>query len=525
MSRQYHGHKEPVKNIGLMVKNTVHSSISKRVLGPNGLVYVHLLSLPKHAIENTAKSAFKLINDGFENKLRTKIYDSADIWFHLADLGVNPVDLLYPRTYRKFQCHMGGIPLVPTLFSQTDGDPGRPAFDLEQARKNGARCDQLVRRVLELPTIICASETAAPLKDPRARLFALFLTTENPLAICAYSTELTACFDAWVSELSGLDEEYKMCALVQIFRMLNALSGSTRSVHACPEAFLEAGKAVVDRVFEKICEVKVPAGMTDPYDDCSLNAYGSLFTYLGIPSQDRPEYCKKVASTGNDALTISIMDGLIRAPRLYVHTCQMIGLSGDAAVAYLGDNLSRAAWYNPKGYADIANATKLTDAYRDEFLAAGYPNPVGTQAFDFLAQNLESGEHFEQLDYIRREDHGRPGQFAKRIGEGFEGSDDLAVLKRKVDLAIKLNQRGMLRNELECYFKKNNNKSKNRDLGKEESLKYLLLTRFFDPGEILHNPLRRDKALSMGLSGRDLLPNDGGSLKIKAMALEYDLGL
>lgn len=521
--RTYHGHKVEIKNIGLVVKNTVNSYLSNYLLAKHGSLTKYLASFPDPS--HTASIAYKSIMNSFEVKLRTKLYDSADIWTNLAELGVNPVDVLFPNTSCKYLWHIGGIPLVPVMFSQTDGSPSRPSFDAVQAASNGERCDSLVRKVLSLPTIFISSETAAPLRDPRSRLFALFLTVPNPFAICAYSTELERCFEAWIDELGEMDDDYRMRAISQVFRSLDALSGSMHLAHACPQDFLRPCSEFVEKVFSKVSEVNLPPDMVDPYDDTKTNARGSLFTYLGIQNEDRVRFCSRVAGTGNHALTVSVMDSLVRAPRLYIEACKTIGLTGDQALDYLSENLSRAAWYRPQAYSNILNITKLTDAFRDEFIAAGYPDPVGTKAFDFIAQNLYAGEHFEALGYIRREDHGRPGLFAKLVGEDFSGSGDISLIKRKVELAVKLDQRDLLRNEIECYFKKSRSQSRNVDIGKVEAIKHIIDSRYFDPEEILHNGLRREKALEMGVRGRDILSNNSESRKLKIVALEYDLGL
>lgn len=524
MSRRYVWHKEPCKNLALVVKNSVKIALPLKAMATYGSAHGYLLSCRDPVPE--AEAVFTSIYESLQSKLRDKTFDIPDLWVHLVGLGVNPVDMVFPLISKTHIWSVGGISFVPNLSSDTEGRPHSTPFDHANAVRQGQICDSLIKSTLSLPTIAYTSATSAAFADPRARIFSAFLTVENPFSVCAYSTELSDCFDAWVDELSSMEDEYKMMGVSRVLHCLKDLPGVSSPSYACPDEFRIAARAIVDRVIGKISEVRIGRELKDPHDTTELNRYGVVFDYLDVSKEDRLKLCKKIAEIGNDALSISVMDGLIRSPKNYAKACSEIGLSGVSALNFLGQNLTRAAWFNSKVYGDPSKVAPLVEALREEFKSVGYQDPAGTIAFDFLSQNLELAEHFEKLDFIRREPLSNPSMFLKRYdGEVSNQPAPAGVVIRKVELAIKLNQQELLRNEVELFFKGHKNQSKNSDLGGEKAIRHLLESGYFDASEILINDTRREKAMSMGVSGKALLPAGGATLRIKTMAIEHDLGL
>lgn len=524
MLRRYTGHKEPCKNLGLVVKNSVKIALPLEELRTHGSVYCYLRSC--RDTESEAKSVFSSVFDTLQKKLGDKTFSIPELWGHLVDIGVNPIDLIFPKISKTHIWSIGGISFVPNFSSQTEGNPGFPPFDPSNAATNGKSCDILIKKVLSLPTIAYKTDCTADFQDSRARIFSAFLTANNPISVCAYSPELTACFDSWVDELATMDDEYKIMGVSWILHSLKDLPGVSSISHPCPPEFHGPALAIVSRVLSKISEVRIDRNVKDPHDSTELNRYGVVFDYLDTPKEDRLKLCTRVAQIGNDAVTISVFDGLIRSPKNYTQACVNIGLSGESALEYLGQNLARVAWFNSTAYSDVAKVTQLVNAFRAEFSAVGYPDPAGTVAFDFLAQSLATAEHFEKLGFIRREPLSRPSMFLRHFeGEAHDKATPDDVVLRKVDMAIKLNQRDLLKNEIDLFFKGHKHQSKNSDFGGEKAIRYLLESGYFDASEILINDNRRAKVMSMGVSGKAILPAAGASRRIKAMAIEHDLGI
>lgn len=523
MSRRYNGHKEPCKNLGLVVKNSVRSALSSVSL--NELSELNEVSTSSDNPSAIAVGFFNNLYENLQSKLRDKAFDVLSLWSNLIENSLNPVDMLFPRVSKTHIWSIDGLAFIPNLSSQTTGSRYYPPFDLGMALTNGALCDQLIRSVVDFPVNACAIDSLPGFQSTRAKLFSLFLTNENPFSVCAYSPELTSCFESWVDELSGMSDEYKIMGVDRVLHCLKDFPGVGHQINACPDDFMPAARAIVEKVFDSISNLRIRNDLKDPHDTTELNRYGVIFDYLGFSNVDRVDFCNKIVLIGNESISVSIMDGLVRSPEDYIRVCEQSGLSGESTLSHISQNLSRSAWFNQKVFGDLLYVSKLVDAFRNECTLVGYPDPAGTIAFDFLTQNLDVAEIFEKKGFISREPIGRPALFLKNY-EGKE-RDQVSpdpVIKRKIDLALRLNQRDLVKREINLFFKGHKNQSLG-DFGTETAIRYVLESKAFDASEILINDKRRDKVMSMGVSGKALLPATGATVRLKAMAIEHDLGL
>jgi hypothetical protein len=522
--RKYSGQRTECKNIALVVKN----SIKEAMFSPNFMsgIKVYEYIEKSNNKDYLAKRVLRDIFDNLSTRLHSKTFDNTEIWIELIKHGANPVDIIFPLISADSIWYTGLTDFAPHLSTPTSASGLANLPDNVSAMSSGKTCDMLIEKVLSLPTIIYPGEHSADFKNPKARLFSVFLTTSNVFSACAYSPRLTACFEAWVDELKVLDEDYRMRGACYALSQLCAIDGKHQRASVSDE-FRQPGLEIMNLVINKLGELRIGADLTVEKDDMALISYARVFDYLGLGAKERVEACVKISKIGNKSITTAMMASLIEAPKAFTSALVRMQADRDLALDVFRMNFRRQSWFKRANFDHIDYTQSFLDGYRAAFLEKGFGDIVGTRAMDPLVINLEMAEHYESLGYLRREGMGELSMFAFVAG-GFDKPESLRanpleeVIKRKVDLAIRLDQRAMLREAAEVYFK--GHLKINQDLSCDVAIRHLLERRFFEPTEILTTDRRIEKALALGCR-KAVFADKGVKGRWKAVAIEDDLGL
>lgn len=514
--RKFTGHKEPIKNIGLTVRNSVKSA----TLGKSANIAEYISSIANK--DYVTRRVFDDIHESLEIKLRTKTFSASELWMSLLASNANPVDIIFPTINKKFIWSCSNPEFIPDFSCQTTGNPRMPPFDEKAAIAGGKLCDQIISSCLSLPSHLYEKELTQAFKNPQARAFAVFLTVQNTFSVCAYSPVLLSCFDAWVDELSGQDDVTKLRGVSHALGTLRRLSDISHT-YKCPSDFQDRAKSIVWHVLGKLETVNISADLRDENDETGLNSYGELCDYLSLSQDEIIKFIYKISSIGNSNLTNACLSAVVRDPEAFSLVMVKLGASNDQAQEYLRVALRRDSWFNVDTYNDLEFVRNLVDAHRQALMQVGYSDVKFTPALEPLGTDLQSAEYFLKLGYLGKAPIKDIGMFLSRCNGKSDyqiSSDD--ILERKAKVVAELGQMDFVKHHLSKYL--SNQRVANQDIGNEFVLKFMLENGHIDANEILTTNRRFEKAADMGINSRSLLGREP-IRKRKASVLESDLGI
>lgn len=514
--RKFTGHKEPIKNIGLAVRNSVKSATLGK--SENIAEYISFTVNKDYVI----RRVFDDIRESLEIKLRTKTFSASELWLNLLASNANPVDIIFPTINKKFIWSCSNPEFIPDFSYQTTGNQRMPPFDEKAAIAGGKLCDQIISSCLSLPSHLYEKELTQAFKNPKARAFAVFLAVQNTFSVCAYSPVLLSCFDAWVDELSGQDDVTKLRGVSHALGTLRRLSDISHT-YKCPSDFQDRAKSIVWHVLGKLETVNISADLRDENDETGLNSYGELCDYLSLSQDEVIKFIYKISSIGNRNMTNACLSAVVRDPESFSLVMVKLGASNDQVQEYLRVALRRDVWFNGDTYNDLEFVRNLVDAHRHALMQVGYSDVKLTPALEPLGTYLQSAEYFLKIGYFGKTPVMDAGMFLSRCDEGIYGQisgDD--ILERKAKVLVELGQMDFVKDQLSKYLSKQ--RVTNKDIGNEFVLKYMLENGHIDANEILTTNRRFEKATDMDISRKALLGREPIQ-KRKAYVLESDLGI
>lgn len=529
----FRGTKKPIKNFPLVVKNII-----KEATHPTPLMQGFDFSkISKEWIledrllgHRFSKKVVSGLFDVLEDKLRDKEFDQLNLWSTLIDYGINPVDSFLPTISTSSIWWTGREKMVPELHCQTSSNPAMASFDAGSVMTRVISMDAVYERLLELKPIIYEQDESPEFIGPKARLFAVLATTDNALVHAAFSPLIQSCFDAWVDELKGMGDQYKMACSGYILNRFERLTGLFN--RQCHIDFFEPCHEFFFHAIGKLAELKIDPNTQNKLGIRGVDHLKYIFDYLGMGLSERSESARIIARCGNPQLTAGLLISLIRHPEEYAKTLRSFDASNDLAQDLLRRNLHDDVYANTSYYLDLSAAEAFVERLREAFKAQGYDDLVGSKGLDGLVVSLEVGEFFEKKGYLRRERMEWTGTFAANVSwVGVPTATDsaerrafgLSVIHRKVDLAVKLGQQQLLIDNFDKSFKGHH--ELNPDLAKDEALRYVLESGGLAPSDILTTALRIKKASQAGVSNTTLAQGLKLTKQVKGELLVYALGL
>lgn len=224
---------------------------------------------------------------------------------------------------------------------------------------------------------------------------------------------------------------------------------------------------------------------------------------------------------GNRRRFLATVDSVFEHPEVFANTLLECGSSDEEMLETVGYCLT--SWVRLSVKDDVSTVKAFVDSHRDKLMQRGFQDVFGTKALDPLAMNLELGEGFEEMGYLRREDMNLKCRFSAYY-ESTTGKGDgvpVEVIRRKVGLAVNLGQRELLMRAADEMF--SGHRPTNQDLSSPVGVMCLLEHGVFKPSEILRTELRVQKAIEWGLG--KLICQDPALKKYTARAFTADLGV
>jgi hypothetical protein len=530
-----HGVKQPIKNLGIVVKNTVKTLIAPTPLFKDfnfsEVVREWKIKEPLHG-QRFAKRVVSRMYIELDDKFKNKEFNHLELWSSLLDCGVNPVDGILPMVNAKSIWWLDGrLPLVPALICQTTTHPAMPQFDVNAVMTSVVEMDAVLERVLEITPIIYENDESPEFFGAKARLFAVLVTTDHVLVHAAFSPLIRSCFEAWVDELKDMSDTRKMACIGYIFNRFERMSGYAFQSR-CPADFFEPCHDFYQLAISRLSEVRLGADTINTFGIDGVEHYKYIFEYLGMSSAERKEVAQRVAQTGNSSLLCGTMQSLIRDPDGYAKALRACDVTDDLAHEILRRNLRSEIYANGPIYADVSKVEGIVERFRAAFIDQGFSDLIGSKGLDGLTVSLELGEHFDKKGYLRRAgNYEMKDTFANQVNWGGleknQATESLefqrSIIRRKVDLAVSLGQTQLLKDQLDAFFR--GNTVENKDLGNAVALKHVLETGGLMPQDVLTTKLRIEKAQAAGVDVPLLVKHLNLSRQQRGEMLEDALGM
>jgi hypothetical protein len=503
------GIKQPIKNIGIVVKNAIKIAIDPTPFAKgfnfNEVASEWRIKQPLHG-QRFAKRVVSRLYVELEDKLKNKQFSNLELWSSLLDCGVNPVDFILPEIDAKNIWWLGNHQhLAPALLCQTTTHPTMPQFDVHAVMASVVEMNAVFERVLELTPIIYEKDESPEFFGAKARLFAVLAATDHVLVLAAYSPLIRSCFEAWVDELKDMSDIRKMACIGYVFNRFERLSGYAFQ-HRCPVDFFEPCHDFFQFAVSRLSQVSLGADVKNSFGIDGVEHYKYIFEYLNMNSGERTEIAQRIAQTGNANLLCGTMLSLIKDPESYAKALRACDASDDLAHEILRQNLNTEIYSNAALYSDISKVDAIVERFRAAFIEQGYSDLIGSKGLDGLAVSLELGEHFEKKGYLRRAgDFEMPTCFASQLNWGKMPKDQTpeslafqrSIIRRKVDLAVSLGQTQFLKDQFDAFFK--GNTVANKDLGNAVALKHVLETGGLLAADVITTKVRLEKAVAAGV--------------------------
>ena len=528
------GQKIPIKNLSIVTNNIVRDAIKPSPMSKDfhfGRVLDQWISIDAIQGHKFGQSVVSGLCKILVDKLEGKDYNKVEMWSLLVDRGVNPVDAILPTISATSIWWTGLESVVPALICETSNDPKLPAFNVQSVMASVIEMDAVFERLLKLDPVIYKKDGGQEFVDPKARLFAVLLTSDHALVQAAFSPLIQSCFEAWVDESKSLSDQRKMAGLSYMFNRFERMTGFNQFTQ-CPVDFHEHCYAFFLKAVSKLSEIKLDADVKNTSGIDGVENYKYIHHYLGMSPQDRSEIAQTISLSGNTQLLCGAMFSLIRNPALYAKTLSACGVIDEVAHSILSRNLADDIYPGGEYYKDPSKVEVIIQNFREAFKAEGFSDIIGSTALDGLVMSLDLAEHFERMGFLRREGETmKASTFGHHVIEVEPPSKDpvkfkadtAAVIRRKVDLAVKLGQRQLLIDNFDTFFKGIH--VANTSLGNPVALKYVLETGGLLPSEILTTELRVRKAGDAGVSPTLIAKGVKLTKRVKGELLGDALGL
>ncbi|WP_410951740.1 hypothetical protein [Pseudomonas sp. S1(2024)] len=499
----------------------VASNLVKLALGSQGLtdgpvhLHIHKGEVPNDFYRRLFKEADQ----------RLKQLDAWSLTSELIKLGVNPVDMVIHSIHPSFPWRGGGTKFVPSVFFIGNLEPTRfyPDFSTKVEE-----LDQLLRQTLDMeshPTPSEADHLGLPLKHPKARLFGFVMSGASPVPYMCFSPLMRECLEHWSAELQTAPREYQ-AGVVAYFHEFGLQLGNYAPEHpSINQDYRTRVSEFLLAMAKGICASGYSATPETLDANTSVHKEPVLSEILSKPQYQ--ELCKLFVDARIWPCEARFLGELYDTPDEFAETLMLSGASQERAEQVLRGCLMTDIIFR-KHDDLLAEFSHKVAALRRAFLDVGYNDIVGSQAMDALAVDIDLGEHFNALGYLRHEDMALGRAFCSRATSSrnqqvFPTDEYLA---RKVALAIALNQRELLSREMEDFFARKN--GVNTELVRTDKCQLMILTSgLLDLKSLLRTHARLEKAIQIGIPA-DLVLNKPGFERASRAAerfLQRDLGL
>lgn len=466
-----------------------------------------------------ARAGMGAKQSGFEAQLLEELHarlkkseiDKFKLHQEFLDQGVNLAGLIgrslstdYPWSgTSECQKYMPDYPGVQTYLETSVQDP---TVGFEQL-------DELFQRSVAV-VLEKAGEHADPIRA-KAEIFAAVLSSTYSLPYLCVSMIMREYAGAWLEMLAAGDGEHAVACTSLLYKRIQDITlqkplEPLNTVVA--ESIMHYGRLLSTHRIET-------TGWTQfGHDWDSIKRSAQI---VGLSTEACASLSVLAHRGGNRSRFLATVDSVFDQPDVFANTLQECGLSDEEMLETVGYCLT--SWVRLSVKDDISTAKALVDSHRDELMERGFQDVFGTKALDPLAMNLELGEGFEEMGYLRREDMNLKCRFAAYY-ESTTGIGDevpVEVIRRKVGLAVNLGQRELLMQAADEMF--SGHRPTNQDLSSPVAVMCLLEHGVFKPSEILRTELRVQKAIEWGLG--KLICQDPALKKYTARAFTADLGV
>jgi hypothetical protein len=523
---------EKIKNYRTVALNLVKSSLDY-TRGKDEPVYQVFQRTPP----TTAIDFYARLKKHATHRLIDEKFNANQLMAEWVGLGVNPIDMVLP-TLRMTHPYDGlGAMFVPGIEFDDEADPHSfyPQFlqevtDLDALLERSLSCGSY-------PALNAENNLGLPLTHPKARLFAFMMAGDVSLPYLTHSALMQECLPFWFAELREADREYRQGASDFFMSFGDHLPKRySKPDHPFCEAYnqqlsgfllaMSNGFSTVDLDFKFQNSLTVELTREN-----ALKVEPGLLRNRVLSNclndQQKQQFCSDILATRCYDMIKHVMQILYPIPELFAEVLRGNEVPEKQVQFILRHCLGSDVYF---GYHTdkLTEMTLKVEALRHVLKDVGYQDIKGTWVLDGLALDLDLGEAFEARGYLRHEDMGLGKSFASFKKEGvhiLQGRLINDFMKRKIDLAIRLNQKQTLIDAMEVFF--GNKKSFQEDFTTPESVLAILNSGCLDLPSILRNKGRFDKAMKLGLNA-ELVLDKPGFEKYSAKASDFlarDLGI
>lgn len=466
-----------------------------------------------------------------------------NVFESLVDRGVNMVDACLQGIKMPALKVSSTRHLVPTLTSSAIALADRAGGQHYAAAIQ--RLDQIYTKVLQLecfapdlasrrgyPRVYSGQHLAIPLNNPRSRVFALVLNSDNPIPYIAASPLMQDCMEHWFEESRGLEGGYLHFAVNDL---LNHLEYTNREIEKHShfdvesDAFSSVGiRGLAIRIANQIATLDlrtdVPLGYAPPLPE------DRWYSVRLNRKTEMMQIASGVMACGSFRESQRVLQSFFRFPEDFVRLMVMNETPQDLAFAHFSHALGSYLLTTVASH-DRDDLLEKIDMYREMFIAAGYPDLKGTRALDTLCLDIEHGEFFHARGYLRTEEMHLGAAFCSRGYPSRYSStqaDDAARRERKVTFAFAMGQTQMLLTSARHMLDRNQPEGVSKDYEIPLLIQKFMNLPDFKPSQIIVSRPAFRRAMAMGLSSQFLL-NDPAVADLMGdsidSVLEDDLGL
>lgn len=455
---------------------------------------------------------------------------------YMRDKGLNPIDFIL--TSLRVTSPTVGVTakFIPTLtINHFNGVPAKKGLVLERVsthttigsvpsmtseemasrRIDHARVlaqDSALHELLDCPTFEGCEKAGLPLKDPRARLFAMIFGQPRNIGYLAVSPLMQSFREVWFRELQATRTEYQAGVNQQFLKIVGLINQPDLY-----DEILAPLKAWTMDMAEKLSAISVRhwplSGLGDAEIQGSVEVTGSpikevknygfeAISELLFSFDERVVLAGLMAKSGHLKSTVTALLPLVEYPGIVAQVLREADFSDADARKVLKNCLASYVREisSPKKWIAFGTLQPLIEMYRTAFAEHGFKDIKGTDALDGLAVHLDVGEGFERMGYLRHEEMSLGEEFA--VFHNLTPEDDLQtsdqVRARKMALAIKLNQHQTIARAVDqCLMMQPAN---NRDLTTRPAVLHALESGYQPIESLLDSPHKIQRALAMGVA-------------------------
>jgi hypothetical protein len=398
--------------------------------------------------------------------------------------------------------------------------------------------DSALHELLDCPTFEGCEKAGLPLKDPRARLFAMIYGQPQNMGYLSVSPLMKSFREVWFRELQAARTDYQAGVNQQFLKVLSQIN--TPDLY---DEILAPLKEWTMDMAEKLSTISVRHWPLSGFSHAEnqgpgevigspikeVKSYGfEAVSELMFSFDERVALAGFMAKSGHLKSTVTALLPLVEYPAIVIQVLREADFSDEDARKVLKHCLASYVREisSPKKWIAFGTLQPLIEMYRTAFADHGYQDIKGTHALDGLAVHLDVGEGFERMGYLRREEMSLGDEFA--VFHNLSPEDDPIqtttdeVLTRKMALAIKLNQQQTIARAVDqCLMMQPAN---NRDLTTRAAVLHALESGYQPIELLLDSPQKVQRALAMGVASSAIV--DSPKLKhYHEDVLGRDLGL